>query len=116
MPYTAAHIVTQLQLLLFAGLAFFALRPYIKNSLTITLDWDWFYRRLFAIGVKEAADKTATAHGDVFADSDKRFRQVIDFLKIHHGEDGIFARTWPSGSMALWAAVMLGGFVLIYYA
>jgi len=45
-PYTASHLVTQLQLLLFSGLAFFALLPLMKRTLTISLDFDWVYRRL----------------------------------------------------------------------
>ena len=45
-PYTASHITTQLQLLLFSGLAFFVMLPLMKRTLTISLDFDWFYRRL----------------------------------------------------------------------
>src|SRR3990167_4871193 len=45
-PYTGAHVVTQLQLLLFSGLAFFVMLPYLKRTLTITLDTDWVWRRL----------------------------------------------------------------------
>jgi len=44
-PYTAAHVLTQLQLLLFAGLAFFVMLPLMKRTLTISLDFDWFYRK-----------------------------------------------------------------------
>lgn len=46
-PYTGAHVLSQLQLLLFSGLAFFVLLPVLKRTLTITLDADWFYRRMF---------------------------------------------------------------------
>lgn len=45
-PYTADHVVSQLQLLLFAGLAFFVMLPQLQRTLTISLDLDWFYRRL----------------------------------------------------------------------
>ena len=45
-PYTASHTITQLQLLLFSGLAFFVMLPLMKRTLTISLDFDWFYRRL----------------------------------------------------------------------
>ncbi len=45
-PYTLSHVVTQLQLLLFSGAAFFVLLPMLKRSRTISLDFDWFYRRL----------------------------------------------------------------------
>ena len=45
-PYSADHVVTQLQLLLFSGLAFFVMLPWMQRTLTISLDFDWFYRRL----------------------------------------------------------------------
>jgi multicomponent Na+:H+ antiporter subunit D len=45
-PYTLSHVISQLQLLLFSGLAFFTLLPVLKRTLTITLDSDWLYRRL----------------------------------------------------------------------
>lgn len=44
-PYTGDHVVSQLQLLMFSALAFFALLKYLKRTETITLDTDWFYRK-----------------------------------------------------------------------
>ena len=44
--YSYSHVINQLQLLLFAGLAFFVLLERLKRTLTITLDADWLYRRL----------------------------------------------------------------------
>ena len=44
-PYTAGHVIAQLQLLLFSGLAFFVLLGYLKRTPTITLDTDWFWRK-----------------------------------------------------------------------
>ena len=44
-PYTMDHVVSQLQLLLFAGLAFFVLLPQMQRTRTISLDFDWLYRR-----------------------------------------------------------------------
>jgi multicomponent Na+:H+ antiporter subunit D len=43
--YTASHVVSQLQLLLFGGLAFFVLLPMLERTRTLTLDWDWLWRR-----------------------------------------------------------------------
>jgi multicomponent Na+:H+ antiporter subunit D len=45
--YNYAHVINQLQLLLFSGLAFFVLLKLLKRTLTITLDADWVYRRMF---------------------------------------------------------------------
>lgn len=44
-PYTAGHIVGQLQLLFFAAVAFFVLLKYLQPRDRITLDTDWLYRR-----------------------------------------------------------------------
>jgi len=44
-PYTTYHVITQLQLLMFSGLAFFMLLKYLQRTNTITLDTDWFYRK-----------------------------------------------------------------------
>jgi len=33
----------------------------------------------------------------------------------HHGPEGILARTWPTGSMALSAVVLLAAYLAFYY-
>jgi multicomponent Na+:H+ antiporter subunit D len=32
-----------------------------------------------------------------------------------HGPQGILARTWPTGSMILWVAVLLAAFLVFYF-
>jgi hypothetical protein len=32
-----------------------------------------------------------------------------------HGTGGILARTWTTGGMALWVALMLAGYLLVVY-
>ena len=44
-PYTADHVVSQLQILLFSALAFFILLRFLQSTNTISLDTDWFYRK-----------------------------------------------------------------------
>jgi multicomponent Na+:H+ antiporter subunit D len=36
-------------------------------------------------------------------------------LARHHGEHGLLARNWPTGSMVLWVAVLLGFSLVLYY-
>lgn len=48
-PYTGNHVVSQLHLLLFSGLAFFMALKYLERTLTITLDIDYLYRRNYAL-------------------------------------------------------------------
>jgi multicomponent Na+:H+ antiporter subunit D len=33
----------------------------------------------------------------------------------HHGPSGVLARTWPTGSMVLWVAILLASYLLLYY-
>ncbi len=44
-PYTASHVIGQLQLLLFSALAFFVFLRLLQRTKTISLDTDWFYRK-----------------------------------------------------------------------
>ena len=48
--WTLDHVITQLLLLVSTAVAFFMALPALKSALTITLDFDWFYRK-FAVAV-----------------------------------------------------------------
>jgi len=115
-PYTASHVVTQLQLLLFAGLAFFVMLPMMKRTLTVSLDLDWFWRvawvRLFNL-VERSMRAVRIKLGGAVLGLLKRFS---DELMRHHGAEGVLARAWPIGSMLLWVAVLLAGFMIARYA
>lgn len=114
-PYTADHVVTQLQLLLFAGFAFFALLTFMKRTLTISLDFDWFYRKLMFGGISWVKEHSPKFVGPVIL-SIKYFGQKhLDRLKHVHGPQGILARTWPSASMVLWVAVLLAAAMILHY-
>jgi multicomponent Na+:H+ antiporter subunit D len=43
-PYTAGHVVSMSQLLLFTFVAFWMLRQKLHGERTVTLDTDWFFR------------------------------------------------------------------------
>jgi multicomponent Na+:H+ antiporter subunit D len=40
-----SHVVTQSQMLIFSGLVFFLFLPLLKRTDTISIDFDWFYRK-----------------------------------------------------------------------
>ena len=44
-PYTAAHIMESVQILVFTGIAFYFFIPKLGGEATISLDTDWFYRQ-----------------------------------------------------------------------
>ena len=122
-PYTASKVLLYLQLLLFSGLAFFVLLPLMKRTETISLDTDWLWRRaapalirrvengLLLMGSRVARGRTgvqALFH-----------RMAVRYLGQPHTSDskerGVFARSWPIGTTALWIAGLLSAYVLLYY-
>ena len=114
-PYTWAHVLTQLQLLLFSGLAFFVMLPWLKRTLTITLDTDWFWRRL-GPGLVRAAAKVITA-GRKGLDRSAGAAMALAWARTErrYGADSRMARTWSVSAMAGWVLVLLLGFLLMYY-
>jgi multicomponent Na+:H+ antiporter subunit D len=112
-PYTASHVLFQLQLLLFSGLAFFLMLGWLKRTLTITLDVDWLYRRL-GFSVARALDHLAGRTWQWLVTTVTcGARRVDDQLHQHHGPEGLLGRTWPTGTMAFWTTVMLAVFLIL---
>jgi multicomponent Na+:H+ antiporter subunit D len=106
-PYTADHLVTQLQLLLFAGLAFFVTLPLMKRTETISLDIDYVYRKMGPKLWNSFLHLLVVLNGlfqTLVLDQAKRLPQ--SWVR-YHGPNGPLAKTWPTGSMLLWVTVML---------
>lgn len=112
-PYTAAHLVAQFQLLLFAGLAFFVMLPLMKRTLTISLDFDWFYRYLLKNLSMRLIQQASRLGSQLESLSRHNLARLFDGLQRHYSPTGILSRTWPTGSMVLWIAILLGGFLLL---
>ena len=115
-PYTGPHVVETLQLLLFSGLAFFIMLPLMKRTLTITLDWDWFYRRLGPAVFRQVSQPGRALEANLRLGVRRRVETVVGALFRYHGPRGILARTWATGSMVLWVAVLLWIYLLFYFA
>jgi multicomponent Na+:H+ antiporter subunit D len=114
-PYTGPHVVFQLQLLLFSGLAFFVMLDWLKRTRTITLDFDWFYRRLLP-SVSDRLDRWIEGvWADVVRGADRAVETAVDRIRHYHGPEGVLGRTWPTGSMAFWTTVMLAAYLLLSY-
>ncbi len=118
-PYTVEHVVTQLQLLLFALLAFVVLMRagvFPREMRSTFLDTDWFYRRP-GHALARVADQFRVYTWQWVADKTvSGATKLHDLLYKHHGPDGLFGKTWPTGTMAFWTTVMLGAVVLLSYA
>lgn len=117
-PYTFAHVVTQLQLLMFSALAFTVLMRtgiYPPELRSTNLDTDWIYRRALPALVSRLDDLVVNAWAFWINRVENGIRRFINQLYRHHGPQGILARTWPTGSMAFWTTVMLGAYLVFYF-
>ncbi len=114
-PYTAPHVLAQLQLLLFSGLAFFVLLPYLKRTLTLTLDVDWFWRWLFP-GLVTAIERAIGALRATLAPTVRSAGLATrGFARGYLGSDSRLARTWSIRAMAVWVLVLMMGYLVLYF-
>jgi len=117
-PYTTSHVVGQLQLLLFALLAFCVLMktgihpPEIR---AINIDADWLYRKLFPGMITALCAVVGSFWVAQGAFWQRRSEAFIARLYASHGPEGRIARVWPTGSMVLWIAVLLGAVMLVNF-
>lgn len=114
-PYTAAHVITQLQLLLFSGLAFFVMLNYLKRTPTITLDTDWTWRVLLPEISRSFRIALQSTRAGFTEQGNSVISRVSDVIERNRRPDGLLLRSWPTGSMALWVMVMLMAYLLLYY-
>ena len=119
--YTPGKVLFYLQLLMFSGLAFFLLLPLMRRTETISLDTDWLWRvLLFQLGVRAyrfaslAGSAVSAAATTAIAGFVKGARRYLGTAE-EGATPGVFARAWPIGVTALWIAVLLTAYVLVYY-
>ena len=117
-PYDATHVIVQIQMLAFGALAvFWMMRSghYPTEENAINLDADWFYRKLFPSGVRTIERHVRPLVETANRQMDRQAERLLGVLFRLHGPRGTLARTWPTGSMVLWVAILLVVFVASYY-
>ena len=118
-PYAdLGHSLTQLQLLLFAALAFAVLlriNLYPPEQISTNLDTDWWYRKLAPRGVRYVTGNLRTIRTALITVTRSTGKSVMRSVLRHYGPEGTLARTWPTGSMVLWVAVLLAASLVLYY-
>jgi multicomponent Na+:H+ antiporter subunit D len=114
-PYTGYHVVEMLQLLLFAGLAFFVLLPFMKRTLTISLDVDWFWRRFGVMLAREFTIRSSRARGLTAERLQNRLSKALETVFHLHGPKGVLARTWDTGATTLLIVGLLAAYLVIYF-
>jgi multicomponent Na+:H+ antiporter subunit D len=122
-PYSIGKVLFYLQLLLFSGLAFFVLLPLMKRTMTISLDADWLWRRA-GVSILKLIDRALCFLGDVVGQQAERLKKLLQHMTVRYlgqpdtadsKERGVFARSWPVGTTAMWIVALLSAYVLMYY-
>ena len=114
-PYTAAHVLTQLQLLLFSGLAFFVMLPWLRRTPTLTLDVDWLWRTPLPALARAVGRALRGLRDGLGARAGAFAARLSADIHRHREPGGLLLRSWPTGSMALWAMTMLLAWLVLYY-
>ncbi len=117
-PYTTSHVISQLQLLFFSALAFAVLmrsKIYPPELRSTNLDFDWLYRKPGAYLMRSLAKLIANGEKGILSALEKIAFITGSKLHRHHGPQGVLSRTWPTGSMVMWVATLLGAYLIFYY-
>jgi len=117
-PFDASHVLAQLQLLAFSALAFTWLKLsgiYPPELKSVNLDAEWLYRRLVPDGAQLVLARLAPVQKRLRTHLRAAARLALRALARHHGLHGVLSRTWPTGSMVLWVAILLVLSLVLYY-
>lgn len=117
-PYDVTHVLTQVQLLLFAVGAVVVLKmvgQYPAEIPSTNIDAEWFYRRLGPAVVRGVGGAVQAVDRSVRTAARAGIRGLLHRSWRAHGPSGPLARTWPSGSMLLWVAILLSA-ILVFYS
>ena len=108
-PYTTSHVVFQLQLLLFAGFAFFIMLPWLKRTLTISLDLDWIFRKFFPKIISSVSKNNFLSSIKI-----NLIDNLIRYCKTSNIADSI-VKSWNSGYMVLCVTGLLSLYLFVLY-
>ena len=117
-PFDRSHVLGQLQLLFFSAAAFAWLKVsgiYPPELRATNIDVEWLYRKFAPNLVGRFIRSISKAHAAISAGLKMGNKVVMKSIFRHYGPEGTLARTWPTGSMVLWVAVLLASSLLLYY-
>lgn len=119
-PYDLTHVLTQLQLLFFSALAFVWLNlrnMYPPELRSTNIDADWLYRKVAPAFIT----RIATATFGLYERQEKAAiegvkRLIRNSYDVEKGQPkGYFGKLWPTETMVFWVAILLSGYLVLYY-
>jgi len=117
-PYTVAHVLTQLQLLMFSILAFVFL---IKSGLyppempSLNIDSDVVYRKLLPKFIQRFGAKIILIDNGGRHKAMAMIKGFIDAVRITHGTQSTLASNMAVGSMVVWALMALAVYLVVLF-
>ena len=117
--YSVTHVITQLELLLFAAFAFGLLmrwKAYPPEVPSVNLDFDWVYRKALpymVVGTWNIVMAMWRAGATIVSDRVQKVTTVASRVLL--GGNSPFGKDVESSVSALWAAVLLVTYLLLYY-
>jgi multicomponent Na+:H+ antiporter subunit D len=114
-PYTGSHVLHQLQTVLLGVLAFFLTRRFLAPTRDRLWDLDWLYRQLGEYLVRAAGKVVRGLQQGGMGGACWLVLGIGQRLRQHYGPTGVLARTWASGHMVLWVAILLLMYLLLFY-
>jgi len=113
-PYTAAHVLTQSQLLFYSALAFCILKLthlYPPELPGVNIDAEWTYRWLGPRIVRAFATFISDLLGDLTKMALRVLNAGLGVIIRASRPDGVMARTLMAGTMAFWVVVLLAAYL-----
>jgi len=118
-PYTASHVLSQLQLLFWSAMAFTILKLtnlYPPELPSINIDVEWVYRRGGPIAVNWALAVGGRIDRAFRVGVLRRIDRLIATIMHFHGPTGVMARTWEIGNSVMVITLVLALFLVLFYA
>ena len=117
-PYTTAHVINQLQLLILSATAFTFLKVthiYPPELRSTNLDFDWTYRRALPAVMRVVMYVGGQAKEVITGVTMSGLKLVSREVYRFHGPEGVFARTCSTGAIVVWVVIGLGAYLLLYF-
>ena len=114
-PYTQEHVVETLQLLLFSGVAFFVMLPWLKRTQTVSLDTDWIYRKCLSVWALRLTARIGTLNQAVYRFSVGIFHISVQCVITYCRHNQLLTKNAHSSILISWLIGLLIVFLLIYY-
>jgi len=117
-PYTATHVFTVLQLLIFAALGFVFLWKmgwYPPELRSTVLDVDWVWRRALPAVWRGIASVWSDGRSTLLLIADTVRVRLLQATSAQLSPWSRFGEPWPTGATAMWAAALLLAYLFLSY-